>query len=165
MTDANLVARFRSHVDASGGPDACHPWTASLDPDGYGQFGLPDGSCIGAHRFALQLKLGRELAPGEVTRHGNTCETRACCNQDHVSEGTQADNIRDRDEAGNAPTGERNAWAKLTEAAVVQIRERYAAGESQAGIARSLGVGRKCVEHVVHGRNWKHVPLTVGGAA
>lgn len=158
---AAQIARFALNIDASAGPSACHPWQGAPDRDGYGRFYSTARTKIGAHRFALQLKLGRELEPDEVARHSNECNTRLCCNQDHLSEGTQADNIRDRDEAGRAPAGERNAWAKLTDAKVVEIRRRHAGGEKQIAIARSLGVGRKCVEHVVHGRNWKHVPAPI----
>lgn len=152
------IARFALNIDASAGPNACHPWLGNLDRDGYGNFYPRPRGRIGSHRFALQLKLGRELAAGEVARHGKTCTTRACCNDRHLLEGTQADNIRDRDEAGHAPSGERNWKSKLTAADVLVIRRRIAGGDSQAEIARDLGVGRKCVEHVVHGRNWKHVP-------
>jgi hypothetical protein len=112
---------------------------------------------MGAHRFALALKLGRALLPSEVARHGKTCTTRACCNQDHLSEGSQADNIRDRDEAGHTPRGERNWRSRLTADQVIEARRRCASGETRAAVARSLGVGRKCVEHIVAGRNWKHL--------
>jgi hypothetical protein len=155
----DLIARFRSHVDTSAGPNACHPWTLSLDRDGYGNFYPAPGVRIGAHRFALSVALGRKLDPKEVARHKSECTTRTCCNDAHLLPGTQADNIRDRDEAGRAPAGERNYRSKLTADAVLAIRRRVAAGETQAAIARDLGVGRKCVEHVVRGRNWKHVPF------
>lgn len=161
MTTAD---RFWSHVDKSGGPDACWPWTAALDEQGYGYF-TADRKGIRAGRFALQLKLGRQLARGEVTRHGDSCTTRACCNPVHLSPGTQADNIADRDRLGRTARGERQWKAKLTEDEVAEIKERLAAGEKQVHIAPDYGVCSMTISHIARGNNWKHVAPAIATAA
>lgn len=103
--EAKHVARFESKVDRSGGPNACHPWTAST-PKGYGRFKV-DGRTKRAHVVALVLKLGRPIAPGMRALH--TCVGNpACCNPDHLYEGTDADNVRDRVRQGRSARGDNN---------------------------------------------------------
>lgn len=149
------IARFLSHVDTSGGPDACHPWTASVSPDGYGNFGLPDGSCIGAHRFALAMKLGRPLGRDEVTRHASVCITRSCCNQGHLRPGTVADNNRDMVEAGRRARGERHAHARLSPSDVLAI---LGAPDRRAKeVAEQYGVTDRQIYHLRAGKRWRHV--------
>lgn len=152
-----IVARFRSHVDRSGGPLACHPWRLAPDRDGYGRFSIgPD--YVLAHRFALQLKLGRDLGADEVARHMNSCTTRLCCNGEHLLAGTQADNIRDRDEAGRTARGESNGNHRLTAQQVVDARRKVSSGAAScSAIARDLGVAYPTIKRAVSGVTWRHL--------
>jgi hypothetical protein len=54
--------------------------------------------------------------------------------------------------------GEAQWKARLTEATVREMRRRVALGESQAAVARSLGVDSATVNHVIKRRTWRHVP-------
>jgi hypothetical protein len=102
------LARFRSHVDTSGGPDACHPWTASRNDKGYGWFRIELRTVL-AHRWLAGQLRGRPLDADEVARHA--CDNPPCCNPRHLEVGTQADNLRDAQTRGRARnvTAERNA--------------------------------------------------------
>ena len=54
--------------------------------------------------------------------------------------------------------GERQPQAKLTEAQVIAIRQRYAAGGiSQLNLARLFGMSRSAVQLILQRKNWKHV--------
>lgn len=54
--------------------------------------------------------------------------------------------------------GERVGTAKLTEALVIYLRVRYAAGDvSQTALAREVGVSRRTVGMVISRLTWKHV--------
>ena len=53
--------------------------------------------------------------------------------------------------------GERQGLAKLTAAAVVEIRRRYAVGESQLKIGHAFGVSHRAVGYVVNGQTWRHI--------
>jgi hypothetical protein len=147
--------RFWSHVDRSGGPGACWPWLLSLDEDGYGLFYPRSDRQVRAHRFALQLKLGRDLDPAEVARHGDICTTRACANPDHLSVGTQADNVADRDRLGRTVKGARHWNAKLTAAQVDEVRELIGAGMPYVDIAPLFGVGREAISKIARSVNWR----------
>lgn len=59
-------------------------------------------------------------------------------------------------------SGENSAGAVLSAADVIEIRNRYAAGETQQSLADSFGICREAVGDIVRGRNWKHLPLTTG---
>jgi hypothetical protein len=79
--------RFWPKVDQSGGPDACWPWTAYCQPNGYGEFDKK-----WAHRVAYELAIG-PITPGGTICH--TCDNPRCVNPSHLFLGTQGDNVRD----------------------------------------------------------------------
>ena len=62
-----------------------------------------------------------------------------------------------------APRGESRHNARLTAEIVRQIRDRSAAGESQAGLRAQFGVGGGAMSSIVHRRSW--VWLDGGGLA
>jgi len=54
--------------------------------------------------------------------------------------------------------GERNGKSKLTEAEVVTIRERHAAGETRRALALEYGLAVSSVGRIVTGQKWPHAP-------
>jgi len=168
------VEVFWSKVDRSGGPDACWPWMGARDQDGYGLFRPPKATrrpTRRAHRFALELKLGRPLAPAMQARHA-VCDNQPCCNPAHLLAGTGLDNSRDMVAHGRSlvgdrnpnvanvegrPRGSRNGNAKLTEASVAAIKARLLAGEPSKRVAADFGVTNGCIWFIAKGRNWAHV--------
>lgn len=84
----SLTERFWSKVHET---DTCWMWTASQNPHGYGQFGLPGDKKIGAHRLAYQLLVG-PIPDGLVLDH--LCRVRACVNPAHLEPVTNAENLR-----------------------------------------------------------------------
>jgi hypothetical protein len=85
--------RFWQKVDMSGGPDACWPWIAAHDGHGYGMFAVENRRTLRAHAISLEIKIGRRLLRGEVTRH--RCDNPPCVNPSHLDLGTYSDNLRD----------------------------------------------------------------------
>lgn len=87
------LERFHGSVDATAGPDGCHPWTGRTNPvSGYGQFSA-DGRQWGAHRWILGIALCRPLVRGEEARHA--CDNPPCVNVAHLRVGSHADNMAD----------------------------------------------------------------------
>lgn len=73
-------------------------------------------------------------------------------------------NCEDRDAHGRTARGERHYAAKLTEAAVREIRATYAAASAEGriyGVVIALSkkhqVTLGCIEDVVYGRKWRNV--------
>lgn len=166
------VDRFWAKVDRDGPVPAhlpelgpCWVWTAYRYHFGHGAFRL-GGRNVGAHRVAYVLAHG-QIAPGLMVRH--LCNNPPCCNARHLAQGTQKDNMADRDAAGRhglklypeaAARGERNGAAKLTSADVVEIRALTRAGEKRGDVATRFGITKNSVTRIVHGHRWAHV----GGA-
>lgn len=69
--------------------------------------------------------------------------------------GLPKDNAEDRAKHGRTAQGERCGASKLTEAGVALIRARLAKEESFRSIARSLGINKKTVSDIAHGRTWR----------
>lgn len=166
-----LDERFWEKVDKNGpipehlphlGP--CWLWTGARNRAGYAMMGMKREGETGprrwrmlhAHRIALFLTTG-EWPPAACHR----CDNPSCVRPDHLFAGTHADNMRDMREKGRSHrprrAGELSNSAKLTEAAVRDIRRRVAAGETCVALAEEYGVTNACVSHAATGRTWSHL--------
>ena len=138
--------------------DGCWLWTGSVDRDGYGRFFVSQTPRVRvlAHRYSYQLVHGPRPSTVCILHH---CDVPACVRVDHLFEGTHTTNHLDMQAKGRIARGERGGLAKLTDAQVVEIRHRYAAGGiSQARIAVDYGVSDKLVGYIVRRAIWTHLP-------
>ena len=162
MSDA-----FWSKVAVSA-PNECWEWRACKNEKGYGVYGS-NRKTYKAHRFAYQLTHG-SIPEGACLLH--TCDNPACCNPDHLTTGTRADNNRDmvakgRHKCGGTKTpvekcnykrGKDHHNRKLNEDAVRNIRETYAAGgASMMQIATRFGIGLTTTHKIIHCKTWANV--------
>lgn len=150
---------------------------------GYGVIGMGghDGKNVYAHVLAWFLATGHWPTDKEKVCHA--CDVPRCVRNDEVGTyevkgvlyerrghlwlGTDKANADDKVEKGrsniplqiaNAPRGERNYRAKLTDAAVTDIRNRYAAGGiRQVDLAEEFGVGQSIISSILRRKNWTHV--------
>lgn len=161
MADGTLpeMGFFEKHADKIeyGAPSGCWLWSAGTNDWGYGQVRV-GGRQRYAHREAFEAENGAGSAGGRVVRH--RCDTPACVYPGHLKIGTQADNVRDRDERGRQAKGDANGLAKLTDDDIRMIRATYVRGcpiNGQYALARRFGVHQTLIGMIVRREIWKHV--------
>ena len=125
---------------------------------GYGKYQTDWAKAIGtthAHRLSYILFKNLELRdPKIVVRH--KCDNPSCVNPDHLEEGTQADNTKDRDERGrHVPlNGVRNGNAKFTQEQTEDIRKHIAEGVPLKEIANQYDVHWKTISRLKVGKTY-----------
>lgn len=127
----------------------CHEFMGWRDSFGYGRFKYKSsGKWVqrAAHRHAVQIATGRELGPDEVCRHA--CDNPSCCNPDHLSIGTQMDNVADRVRRKRSATGQWNGQSKLTDCDVRVIRNSTMTNKE---LAARFGVVNSTISRVRRG--------------
>lgn len=153
-TEAPAV-RFWRYVRKSEG---CWEWTAALGGSDYGTFGLNRREMVPAHRFSWELHFG-PIPPGLLVCHH--CDNPKCVRPDHLFMGTPLANTRDMIRKGRRvlrpARGEANGSSKLTEAKVLEIRHRRAAGETARALAQEFGVSSPLISYIAKRKAWRHV--------
>ncbi len=133
----------------------CWIWTAAADRKGYGQvrIGGRAGGIVYAHRLSWEARHGPIPKGQDGLCVLHRCDVPSCINPDHLFIGTNANNVADRDAKGrgNAPCGEANGNARLTDAEVVEIRS-LAGTATQQDIATRFGVTNQHIGHIL---SWK----------
>ncbi len=181
------IARFWSHVDQSGGPDACWPWTAARTRYGHGVFKVK-GRMLRASRVAWALVTDTPIPDSLYACHNCPGGDRPeCVNPSHLFIGTNADNQQDAVKKGRiavgdeswaslhretlvqgirqhfkehsgARAGEQNSHARLTELDVKDIRLKFSLGKAtRADLAREHGVTWTQIDWIIKRKSWTHV--------
>jgi len=128
----------------------CIEWTGCKDRDGYGTKYIGGGKRKRVHRIALEEKLGRPIRLGHQACH--TCDNPLCINQDHLWEGTPAENKQDSVRK-NRHSGNR----KLTSS---QVREILGRGSERSDIlAVEFGISRGHVDSIRRRQTWSKILL------
>lgn len=152
----NTPEKFWSLVDQKG-PKDCWLWTGKLNHDGYAQF-FWKGRLQMVARIAFELHYEKKLptrkrkdgSRGLLVRH--SCDNPQCVNPAHLILGTQIDNMRDRTIRGRVPRFNNHPHAKLTFAAVRNIRK---SSKPQKVLARIYGVVPNVIWKIKHNYVWK----------
>jgi HNH endonuclease len=148
-----------------GGLDECWEWQAGKQGRAP-QYGIVwcNGQKWIAHRFAYSITRG-QIPDGLDVLH--RCDNPPCCNPVHIFAGTHQDNMRDCIAKGraNREYGEHRYNAVLTEARVIEIRNRWRKMDAINGtmaLAAEFGVGPSMISAIVHGKRWKHLLHELG---
>jgi hypothetical protein len=133
---------------------SCWLFTGCVNNKGYGQIRY-NGKTMLAHRVAYELITGEE--PNGVLLH--TCDTPLCCNPEHLTVGTQLDNLQDMRNKGrgvNPPhvPGEKCGMSKLTDTKVKEIRSSIL---TQRQLATIYGVSQPTIGKILRRETWRHV--------
>lgn len=138
----------------------CWLWSGGTTGFGYGVVGGSRGAtkvATGAHRVSWEVAHGRHVPDGLQVLH--RCDVPACCRPDHLFLGTARDNVRDCVAKGRHARlglpGELHPRAKLTLAAVAEIRARASGGARTRTLAREYGVSPSAIRFAVTGKTWR----------
>jgi len=128
----------------------CWLWIGA-ERNGYGRIARAgDGKPMNAHWVSLEIYSGAEIKSGSVVMH--KCDNSFCVNPNHLSIGTQADNMSDMWAKGRGADGEKVAGNKLSEADVIAIRRMIGANVSIAG---KYGVSESTIRDIKKERTWR----------
>lgn len=155
MDDATREHVLRLFMPKVQKTETCWLWTASLFPNGYGQFRtnlIPNRGV--AHRASWLLHIG-DIPEGLWVLHH--CDVRRCQRPNHLFLGTAKDNTEDMISKQRHTAGEHSVKAKLTEAQVMAIR---ADTRSTEEIARDYAVSVPQINRILAGKNWSHLPVS-----
>ncbi len=137
------------------GASECWYWTGHVDDTGYGRMGKILGENK-AHRVSYKVFKG-EIPDGMKVLH--SCDVRSCINPDHLSLGTQNDNVQDMISKGRWRTGDNsgeiNGNSKLTWESVANIRDLKVKGSTQKSLAKLFNVSPMTISRAIRKETWK----------
>lgn len=131
--------------------EGCWTWTGRLDINGYGHIRDGCGRTSLAHRISWEMHYG-PIPEGKVLLH--SCDNPCCVRPDHLTPGTQLQNIEDRCRKQRTPHGSKHHGAKLSEESARLIKR---SNESARVLANRFGVTPGTVIKLKKGRTWKSV--------
>lgn len=151
--DTTIEERFWMKVDKTPNSKGCWNWTG-FRHRGYGDF-RNGAKMVRAHRYSYELNVS--LIP-EGMNILHSCDNPSCVNPDHLTPGTQLENVTDMMNKGRKipAHGSRNAWAKLSEDGVRIIR-RNLGNLTDREFAEIFNVKASIINKVKHYKSWTHV--------
>lgn len=107
------------------------------------------------HSLVACAFIGERPSDADQIRHlnGNRHDNRAV----NLAYGNGKENAADRDGHGTTAKGERNGWARITEATVREVRQLREDGLLYREIAELTGVTRHHARQIVAREVWSHV--------
>lgn len=135
--------------------NGCVVFNGHRDECGYGRISK-DGKLVRIHREVYKYLHPDEELTGVIM---HSCDNPACINWEHLSHGTQAENIADMVSKGRRVVlkGERQHDAKLKDDDVRQIRYLCDMGIAIPKIAKHFDVSEASIGLIKAGKTWKHI--------
>jgi len=123
------------------------------NPGGYGLRSYKGKRQL-AHRVAYceHNNVPIESILGKVVLHA--CDNPPCIRGDHLTLGTQADNIRDMYDKGRGLGGKPRG---LTDEQVRYVRKAHAEGATYHALGKYLGINKASIFHIIKGNTYRHV--------
>ena len=151
VTDLDLL-KFTLFNRTRLAENGCWEWVGYFGTGGYGMMGK-DGKNVRVHRVSYEAYKGI-IPKGMVVRH--SCDNPACINPDHLTLGTQKDNVADRTARGRGHKlkGTAIGTAKLTEAQALEIKSSTL---SLTELSEKYGVDKSNIWSIRSGKSWKHL--------
>lgn len=131
----------------------CLEWQRWRDKDGYGWLRV-DGKNHRVHRLAYADRHG-EIPEGMLVLH--LCNNPACFNADHLTIGTQADNMKYKATTGRQLYGQATYNSSLTNDQAIEIAQMIRSGMKNIPIAEIMGVDRSLIQRIRQGQTWSEI--------
>ena len=128
----------------------CWLWGGKQDDSGYGSFYL--NGIARAHRVSLYIHCVDFNVNLDVLHR---CDNPSCVNPEHLYQGTQSDNNRDRFVRGRTCRGGDHPKSKLSVDDVKNIRSNKTLGIREMG--RMYNVSHTLIRRVISRESWNHV--------
>lgn len=155
VTESLKVRLYGNVAKTDGG---CWLWQGCVSPNGYGKIKIGPNS-FDTHVISWRVASGGIAVPlGKLVMH--QCDVRACINPEHLTVGTQSENMLHASAVGamRNPKGSRHYRAVLNETVVSEILSLKREGKIGCRkIARLLGLRPSTVHSVIIRSSWKHV--------
>lgn len=135
----------------------CRDWPGATNAKGYGQMGHRGRTRQVGH---VVLELDGRPRPGRAHQL-HSCDRPVCAAPWHLRWGTNRQNRQESVDRGRTSRGQHRPQARLTEAAVREIRTSSA---TLAELAEKFGVGVPTVQKARVGETWRHVQVDEIGA-
>lgn len=154
MSIDRIKKLYEERVTRTG--SGCWGWKGSTDKNGYGTVGTKVTGLTLAHRISWRIHKG-PIPRGLHVLH--QCDNPPCTNPDCLFLGTNLDNVNDRNAKDRQSRGEDRPQAKLTDALVLEMRQRYSdfPRPSTRQMAKDYGVSPALVSYVVSNKIWRHL--------
>lgn len=152
MVHSRVRRTYADRVDALDFPttqDGCILFDGAPGSSGYGQVSHRK-KVISAHRYSYMSHVG-PIPRGLHVLH--SCDNRACVNPNHLSLGTNADNVADRTQRGRSASGDRHGRSRIPNRYVAYIFEMRNMGLTQREIGYAVGVHRSAVGKILSGKS------------
>ena len=135
--------------------DECWEWTKSFSHFGYGQLWWIDRHIL-VHRASYISYVG-EIPEGMCVLH--KCDNPKCLNPNHLFLGSRLDNNQDRAKKRRSfdIKGEGNPFSKLSDANVIDIKNRLRKKERSIDLASEYKVCVDTIYKIKAGINWSHI--------
>jgi hypothetical protein len=140
------------------GQNGHEPKTLKATPDGDGYLDVTlarpgaKPKMMRVHRLVAMAFHGPAPSEKHIVAHNDG--TRTNNHYSNLRWATQKENHGDRKKHGTHTHGSRSHLARLTEEAVIDIRERHEAGLSIRKLSRIHGVSPLTISDIVKGRSW-----------
>jgi len=144
------IKRFESKYipDPNSG---CWLWLAAVSTKGYGKFHYKD-KWVSAHRFSYELHK-KKIDNGNMVMH--SCDIPSCVNPNHLSEGTNQDNMDDAKMKGRFKKGSEKPQSKLSEENIPYIRNQKGK-RTCTDLANEFGVDHSRIVNIWNNKEWRH---------
>lgn len=144
MAKQPIEERFWKYVRKT---PMCWVWVGVRHGKGYGQITM-GRTTVKAHRVSYEIHHG-SIPDGLQVMHA--CDNPPCVNPDHLSVGSNRDNMRQRAERGRTAREFQIPQTKLSDAEVCAIRTKYSlGGTTHRRLAIEFGVSHPTITNIIN---------------